>query len=111
MGGMHALGWSRDRAIDFMTTYTPMADKDVEVEIDRYITWPGQATAYKIGQLKIKELRARSVEALGGQFDVRDFHKTVLNCYAPLNILEECVVNYIKKQTRRKINKNRVCPC
>ena len=69
-----------------------------QVEIDRYITWPGQATAYKIGQLKITELRGKSEQMLGSKFDIRDFHETVLNCYAPLEILEECVDMYIQKK-------------
>jgi uncharacterized protein (DUF885 family) len=76
--GLHAKGWSRDRAIAFMTDNTSMAAKDIRVEIDRYIADPGQACAYKVGELKILELRGRAETALGRRYDIRDFHDQVL---------------------------------
>ena len=87
--GMHAKGWTRDQAIAFMTDHTSMAPKDIRVEIDRYIASPGQATAYKVGELKIQELRQRAEARLGVAYDIRDFHDQVLMTGAmPLAILE-----------------------
>ena len=76
--GMHALGWSRERAIEFFRENTGMTDLDIEVEVDRYIVMPGQALAYKLGQLKIRELRGVAEAALGERFDERAFHDVVL---------------------------------
>jgi len=86
--GMHALGWSRQRAIDYFTANAGKAGHDIIVEVDRYIAWPGQALAYKIGELKFKELRAAVEQAEGDAFDVRAFHDFVLGAGAlPLDIL------------------------
>jgi len=94
--GMHALGWSRDEAINFMSKNTAKTKNDIKVEIDRYIAWPGQALAYKIGELKIRELRAKAEKALGNKFNIRDFHDVVLGDGAvPLDILEKHVDKYI----------------
>jgi len=94
--GMHALGWTRQEAIDFMLANTAKTENDVTVEIDRYIAWPGQALAYKIGELKIRELRAKAEKTLGDNFNIRDFHDVVLGSGAvPLNILEKHVNAYI----------------
>jgi uncharacterized protein (DUF885 family) len=76
--GMHALGWTRDQAIAFMRDHTALDDGNIENEVDRYIAWPGQALAYKIGQLEIVRLRARAEERLGDRFDIRAFHDVVL---------------------------------
>jgi uncharacterized protein (DUF885 family) len=87
--GMHARGWSRERAIAFMTDNTSMAARDIVVEIDRYIADPGQATAYKVGELRLQALRRRATERLGARFDIRRFHDHVLMTGAlPLDILE-----------------------
>ena len=94
--GMHAFGWSRERAIKFVADNTAKTENDIVVEIDRYISWPGQALAYKIGELRIIELRALAEEKLGEKFDIREFHDTVLgNGAVPLDILEQQVKDYI----------------
>jgi uncharacterized protein (DUF885 family) len=76
--GMHALGWSRDQAIEFMLEHTALAPDNIANEVDRYIAWPGQALAYKLGQLEILRLRARARERLGPGFDIRAFHDAIL---------------------------------
>ena len=87
--GIHALQWDRQRAIDYMLANTSMAPRDVAVEIDRYISNPGQACAYKVGELKFQELRRRATERLGPDFDIRRFHDQVLDTGAlPLDVLE-----------------------
>ena len=96
--GMHALGWTREQAIDLMLANTAKTENDVIVEIDRYIAWPGQALAYKIGELKILELRAKAEKELGISFDIRKFHDVVLgNGALPLDMLEKQVLDYISK--------------
>lgn len=97
--GLHALGWTREQAIDFMTEHSAMSSHDIKVEVDRYIVMPGQALAYKVGELKIKELRKRAEEALGEDFDLRGFHDTVLEAGAvPLDVLEQRVNDWIRRQ-------------
>ena len=97
--GMHALGWSRDRAIQFMLSNTALSQLNIENEIDRYIGWPGQACAYKIGELKIRELRAKSEKALGKHFDLREFHDVILGAGSlPLTILEARINQWIDSQ-------------
>lgn len=94
--GMHSMGWSRDQAIQFFKDNTGKTDQDIIVEIDRYIVWPGQAVAYKIGQLKIRELRTLAEKDLGAKFDKRKFHDVVLqNGAVPLNVLEPRVKAWI----------------
>ena len=87
--GMHALGWNRQQAIDYFKANAGKTEHDIIVEVDRYIVWPGQALAYKMGELKIKELRARAEKMLGKKFDIRSFHDEILRHGAiPLGILE-----------------------
>ncbi|MEN5114233.1 DUF885 domain-containing protein [Brevundimonas diminuta] len=87
--GLHALRWERQQAIDYMLANTSMAQRDVVVEIDRYITNAGQACAYKVGELKLQELRGRATQKLGDRFDIRHFHDQVLDTGAlPLDVLE-----------------------
>ena len=94
--GIHHKNWSRQQAIDFFMANAAKTENDVTVEVDRYISWPGQALAYKIGELKIKALRARSKEKLGKKFDVRAFHDVVLGSGAvPLDVLEQNVDAWI----------------
>lgn len=94
--GMHAKGWSRDKAIAYFTDNAPKTEQDIVNEIDRYIGTPGQALAYKIGQLKISELRERSKQALGEGFDVRDFNDEVLSTGSvPLSVLEKHIDEWI----------------
>jgi uncharacterized protein (DUF885 family) len=93
--------WERDRAIKYFMENAAKTENDVTTEIDRYISVPGQALAYKIGELKIKELRRRSEQALGDKFDLRDFNDVVLQSGAlPLNILEDRVNEWIKSGRR-----------
>lgn len=98
--GLHAKGWSRQQAIDFMTDNTALSIHNIESEVDRYITWPGQALAYKIGELKIRELRAKAENALGNRFDVRHFHDTVLQQGpVPLKVLEQVIDRWITAES------------
>ncbi len=94
--GLHALGWPRQRAIDYMLQNTSMAARDVQVEIDRYLSLPGQACAYKCGELKLRELREHAARRLRGRFDVRAFHGQVLDTGAlPLAVLEAKVARWL----------------
>jgi uncharacterized protein (DUF885 family) len=97
--GMHHLGWSRQRAIDYFMQNAGKQEHDVIVEVDRYIVWPGQALAYKIGELKIKELRAWASNELGDDFDIRGFHDEVLGKGSlPLSVLEANIKTWVKGQ-------------
>jgi len=94
--GMHSQGWSRQKAIDYFMSNASKTEHDITVEIDRYIVWPGQALAYKIGELKLKELRAYANKELGEKFDVRQFHDQVLdNGAVPLDTLEKRVKDWV----------------
>jgi len=94
--GIHYKGWSRDEAIKFFEDNSPKNRHDIEVEVDRYIVWPGQALAYKIGELKIKELKTYAKRELGDQFDIRVFHDKVLdNGALPLEVLEKHIKDWV----------------
>lgn len=97
--GMHAQGWSRQQAIDYMASNTALSLHNVTTEIDRYISWPGQALSYKIGELTIKRLRAKAETALGDKFNIRRFHDAVLaSGSVPMSILEQQIDDFIKTQ-------------
>ncbi|MEW4486778.1 DUF885 domain-containing protein [Thalassoglobus sp. JC818] len=103
--GMHHQRWSRQRAIDFFAENTAKTMLDIENEIDRYISWPGQALAYKIGELKIQELRRKSEHELGDQFDIREFHDVVLrNGAVTLDLLEEEVLSWIADTKQSQVD-------
>ncbi len=94
--GIHSKGWSKQRAIDFMTDNTALSEANIEAEVNRYISWPGQALAYKMGELKIRELRSKATRELGDKFDLRAFHDVVLGQGAvPLDMLEAQVNRWI----------------
>ena len=80
--GMHALGWTRQEAIDFLKAHSALAENNIVNEVDRYIVWPGQALAYKTGQLEILRLRTEARDRLGARFDIKAFHDTVLGAGA-----------------------------
>jgi uncharacterized protein (DUF885 family) len=96
--GLHVMGWTREQAIEFMAAHTALSLHECTTEIDRYIGWPGQAVSYKIGELKIRELRQRAEQALGSRFDLRAFHDLVLSQGAvPLFVLEEMVLEWVDR--------------
>lgn len=99
--GMHAMGWTREQAMEFMAANTALSLHNVRTEIDRYITWPGQALSYKLGEMLIRQLRQEAQEALGGNFDLREFHYVVLkNGSIPLDVLEQEVRDWIDAQVQ-----------
>lgn len=99
--GIHHKKWTRQQAIDYFKEHAPKTELDIINEVDRYIAWPGQALAYKIGELKIKELRAKAESKLGEKFDVREFHDLLLGSGAlPLNLLERNVDEWISRGGR-----------
>ncbi len=94
--GLHSKGWTRQQAIDYMAENSGLSMNNVVSEVDRYITWPGQALAYKIGELKIRELRKRAEDQLGEKFDVREFHDKILeNGALPLSVLEKIIDQWL----------------
>jgi len=100
--GMHAFGWTRERAMEFMASNTALSLHEVRTETDRYISWPGQALGYKMGELKIRELRKMAETELGQKFDVRAFHDAILaNGPVPLPVLEEQIRAYVVETKRR----------
>lgn len=97
--GLHSKGWSRQQAIDYMAANSGLSMNNITSEVDRYISWPGQALAYKTGELKIRELRARAEKQLGNDFDVRAFHDKVLeNGALPLSVLETIIDQWLSAQ-------------
>jgi uncharacterized protein (DUF885 family) len=100
--GMHAFGWSRQQAIDYLVEHALLDRGFAEAEVDRYIVWPGQATAYKVGEQRILALRARAREALGAKFDIRRFHNAVLDHGSlPLTVLDNVIDEWIKAERER----------
>jgi len=94
--GLHSLGWSREQAIKYMLDNSTMAETDVVSEVERYIAWPGQALGYKIGDLRIQALRRNAEKELGAKFDVRDFHREVLDDGGvPLDVLEAKIARWV----------------
>lgn len=99
--GMHAKGWTKDRALQFMRDNTALSEANIEAEVNRYISWPGQALGYKIGEIKLRELRARAEAALGAKFDVRKFHDAVLEQGSvPLDVLDRQIDEWIGSQKK-----------
>ena len=97
--GLHYKKWTRERAMEYMKKTTGMSDTEVRVEIERYIVWPAQATSYKMGMLKILELRDRAINKMGDKFDLKKFHSLVLNQgIVPLFILEDLIDEWIKAE-------------
>ena len=97
--GIHAFGWTREEAVNFMSKNTALSIHEVNTEIDRYISWPGQAISYKIGELKIRELREKAEKEMRNQFDIRDFHEVILEKgTVTLPILESRILGYIKSK-------------
>ncbi|HUB88759.1 MAG TPA: DUF885 family protein, partial [Dyella sp.] len=94
--GIHHLGWTRQQAIDYMTENTALSEREIANEVDRYISWPGQALSYELGYLKIMELRAKAEKALGPKFDLRAFNDTILSLGSvPLPVLEQRIDRFI----------------
>jgi uncharacterized protein (DUF885 family) len=97
--GLHSHGWTREQAIDYLRANTALGEADIVAEVERYIAWPGQALSYKVGQLKIQELRRRAQGALGPRFDVRAFHEQVVGSGSlPLAVLETKIDRWIASQ-------------
>ena len=97
--GLHYFGWSKEMAIDYMAENCMMTTHKIENEVDRYITWPGQACSYKIGQMKIQQLRKSAENELGTNFDIKVFHDMILNMSSvPLTILDTHIKNWIESQ-------------
>ena len=96
--GIHAMGWTREQAVEYMSKNTALSLHEINTEVDRYISWPGQALSYKIGEIKIRELREKAKISLGKKFDIRDFHEVILSQgTVTLSILEQRINNYINK--------------
>jgi uncharacterized protein (DUF885 family) len=101
--GIHAKGWSKAEAVSYMRNNTALTDANIEAEVNRYISWPGQALGYKLGEIKIRELRAKAESALGSKFDLRRFHDAVLEQGAvPLDVLDQQVIAWIREEVARR---------
>jgi len=104
--GLHYKGWTRERAVDFMASNTALSMHEVNTEIDRYIGWPAQAVSYKIGELKIRELRKEAEKELGDTFEIKEFHDLILSYGSiKLSTLERIVKVWIMEKSQAK-NKN-----
>jgi uncharacterized protein (DUF885 family) len=105
--GLHLKGWSRQQAIDYLAGHTALSEHEVATEVDRYISWPGQALAYKLGELTIRKLRAEAETTLGPKFDERGFHDTFLAMGAvPLNVLEQQMRAWIRREAAKPAKTN-----
>ena len=94
--GIHRYGWSREKAVEYLAKRTALSDHEVGTEVDRYISWPGQALAYKLGEMTILKVRAKAEKALGEKFDIRKFHDVVLSLGSvPLPVLEQRIDAFI----------------
>jgi uncharacterized protein (DUF885 family) len=94
--GLHAKGWTREQAIAYMIDNSSLSEPEVVAEVERYIAWPGQATAYKVGQIRIRAMRERAEKALGSKFNVKDFHSQILLDGAlPMDVLDAKVDRWI----------------
>jgi uncharacterized protein (DUF885 family) len=94
--GIHAQGWSRDQALQYLHDYTALPEHEIETEVDRYIAWPGQALSYYLGEMAIVKARAKAESALGARFNIRAFHDTVLEMGSvPLPVLEKRLDRFI----------------
>ena len=97
--GIHAFGLTREEAVNFMAKNTALSLHEVNTEIDRYISWPGQALSYKIGELKIRELREKAENELGSLFNIREFHEVILEKgTVTLPLLEKRIIHYIQSK-------------
>jgi len=97
--GVHSKHWTRQQMVDYFHDHSAIDETSIQAEVDRYIAWPGQATAYKIGQLKILELRDRAKKELGSKFDLRAFHDQVIDSGSlPLDVLDERITAWIATQ-------------
>jgi uncharacterized protein (DUF885 family) len=97
--GVHAFGWSRERALDYLASNTALSLHEVTTEVDRYISWPGQALSYKLGEYTIWQLRRDAEARLGEEFDLRDFHDFILGLGSvPLDILRDEVNRWVTEQ-------------
>jgi uncharacterized protein (DUF885 family) len=101
--GVHAKHWTREQMVDYFHQHSAVGETDVQAEVDRYIAWPSQALGYKIGQLKLLDLRAKSQQALGDRFTLSAFHDQVIDSGAlPLDTLEERIDSWIAQQKTQK---------
>jgi uncharacterized protein (DUF885 family) len=100
--GIHSKGWDKARAVAFMRENTALTEANIDAEVNRYISWPGQALGYMIGAIRIRDLRARAERELGGRFDIRRFHDAVLGQGSvPLDVLETQIVEWIAAEKKR----------
>jgi uncharacterized protein (DUF885 family) len=100
--GIHRYGWSRSQAIDYLASHTALSQHEVETEVDRYISWPGQALSYMLGELTIRRLRSEAEMTLGPKFDIRAFHDAILGMGAvPLSVLEDQMHAFIREQAAK----------
>ena len=99
--GMHAMEWTREQALAYLASNTALSQHEIRTEVDRYISWPGQALAYKFGEIRILALRARATEALGERFDLRAFHDAILESGGvTLPVLERRIDAYVQQASR-----------